>query len=73
MVMEKKVGNKWVETSRNENPEFVHKMLMDDLIAKKLCNCNWIKSIAYKPQYNGTSVIIVTNDNGYRAVFTIKR
>lgn len=71
VVYEKKEGRTYTETWRSENPEEVYERLSHSLIAKKLNNCGWIRSIKRVPLYNGFDRITVTHDNGGRDVYTV--
>lgn len=50
----------------------IHESLAHDLIAKKLHNASYIKSIKDRCNYDGTRTITVTYDNGCRRVYKIK-
>ena len=73
MVLEQKIKNKWyylhITTKTNE----IYKRLTEELIAKKLNSCTYIKSIKRSPLYNGFQRIYVTYDNNIRATYTIKQ
>lgn len=71
VVYEKKEGRTYTETWRSEKPEEVYERLSHCLIAKKLNNCTWIKSIKRVPLYNGFDRITITHDNGGRDVYTV--
>jgi len=71
VVYEKKEGRTYTETWRSEKPEEVYERLAHCLIAKKLNNCGWIRSIKRVPLYNGFDRITVTHDNGGRDVYTV--
>ncbi len=74
VVFQKKIGRNWIIESIPEGvtKEQLYHALMCDLIAKKLHNCTYIKSITDCPNYNGTRTITVTYDNNFRKVYTIK-
>lgn len=71
VVYEKKEGRTYTETWRSEKPEEVYERLAHCLIAKKLNNCGWIRSIKRVPLYNGFDRITITHDNGGRDVYTV--
>ena len=73
LTIEKKQGKKYVVTYQAEdNSAYLHRRLSKDLIAKKVNNCRYIKSIRRKPLYNGFSNIVVTYSNDVRATYTIE-
>lgn len=75
VVFQHKQGNEWVETWATEG-ERVYEDLAKDLIAKKLENCTYIRSIKRKQNYDGTNTITVnyTPDcGGGRRIYTIER
>lgn len=50
----------------------VYKALSNDIIAKKVNGCGYIKSIRRTPLYNGYQRIIVTYDNAVRRIYTVE-
>ena len=73
LTIEKKQGKKWIVTYQAEdNSAYLYRRLSHDLIAKKINNCGYIKSIRRHPLYNGFTNIIVTYDNDVRATYTIE-
>lgn len=71
-VTEKKEGKKWVECYVCEDRHLVNDHLMHALINKKLCQCTYIRSITRSPHYDGTQIITVYYDNGFRDTFTVE-
>lgn len=65
-------GKSWTTTYTTDNETDIFKSLSNDLIAKKLCNCTYIRSIKRIQNYNGTITIIVTYDNETRSIYTIQ-
>ena len=73
LTIEKKQGKKYVVTYQAEdNSAYFYRRLTKDLIAKKVSNCRYIKSIRREPLYNGMSNIIVIYSNDVRATYTIE-
>lgn len=68
---EKKNG-KYVTTFTNPNEAATHEDLAQELIAKKLCACTWIKSIKREQLYNGYVKIVVTYDHNGRRVYYVR-
>ena len=71
-VTEVKKGNKWEVTYIEVDELLIYKALTDDLIAKKINACKYIKSIKRMTNYDGTQNIIVNYDNGCRSTYTVK-
>lgn len=70
-VAQKKVGNKW-ETTHIMTDQFeIYRALSNDLIAKKLNGCSYIRSIKRTPNYDGTQTIVVLYNNGVKATYTV--
>lgn len=74
MVTEIKKGRNWVL----ENEEWVvtdkatvYERLAQDLIAKKINQCTYIKSIRRVPNYNGTQTITIYYGDNVRNIYTI--
>lgn len=65
-------GNTWSDTFSDYNETDVYKSLSRDLIAKKINQCRYIKSIKRIQNYNGFITIIVAYDNNTRSVYTVK-
>ena len=68
---------KWFEqdntcTWETNDPAEIHKDLMNDLIAKKLHKCTYIRSIKDRPNYDGTRTITVYHDNGCKRVYVVE-
>lgn len=71
-VFEIKEGRAWRETYTTTEPTEVYKYLAEELIAKKINACTYIRSIKRQNLYNGFQKIVVSYDNGGRSVYTIK-
>ena len=56
----------------NVNESQVYTELANELIAKKLNECLWIRSIKRKQLYNGFIEIVITYDHGGRRVYTVR-
>ena len=69
---EEKIGRKYVQTFECDDRSRVYKELADELIAKKLNECSWIRSIRREPLYNGFDHIYATYDHGVRRVYTVE-
>ena len=69
---EEKQGRKFVVTWESDDAMQVYDDLAHELIAKKINNCTWIRSIKRTPLYNGFDRITVTQDNGNRRIYTVK-
>lgn len=52
-----KQDGKYVETYRTEDPATVYEKLATELIAKKINECTWIKSITRVNLFDGTQQI----------------
>lgn len=62
-----KRGKNLVETFSSDDTEYVYKRLADELIAKKINCCRWIKSIKRENLYNGFQRITVVYNHGDNA------
>lgn len=72
-VVEVKRNGKYVrEEYVEQSGEEVYRHLANDLIAKKLNECRWIRSIRRRNNYDGTQTIVVSYDNDVRAIYTIE-
>lgn len=71
-IVEKKVGRAYEVQTVITDKATIHESLMKELIAKKLHQCRWIKSIRDSCNYDGTRDITVTYDNGFRSVYTVE-
>lgn len=71
-VYEAKQGKKYVNTFECHDAEQTYRDLAHEMIAKKINDCRWIKSIKRTPLYNGYDRITVTYDHGGRRIYTIK-
>lgn len=77
MRYEKKEGRQFIGTDANsDDATLVYDYLAHDLIAKKINACQYIKTIARKPLFNGFDQIIVTYCDGGRVygrrIYTVK-
>ncbi len=72
MVLQKRDGDKWIETARTNDYTSIYYHLARDIAAKKLNGCTWIKSIKRVQLYNGFIKIIVTQFNNYRTIYVVK-
>lgn len=72
-TFEVKEGREWVAQFANTDPVEVFKWLTDELIAKKLNQCAYIRSIKRENLYNGFQRITVTysSEHGGRSVYVI--
>ena len=71
-VFEVKEGRVWRESFVTTDPVEVYKFLAEELIAKKINACSYIRSIKRQNLYNGYQRIFISYDNGGRAIYTIK-
>ena len=71
-VFEVKEGRVWRKSFITTDPTEVYKFLAEELIAKKINACSYIRSIKRTNLYNGYQKIVISYDNGDRAVYTIK-
>ena len=72
MTIEVKNGKKYEVERVIENRAEVYESLARDMVNKKLCCCNYIKSIKRVNLYNGFEKIIVNYDNDVRRVYIIE-
>lgn len=70
-VYEEKRGSKYTQTFECHDGERTYRDLSNELIAKKINACTWIRSIKRIPLYNGFDRITVTYDHGGRRVYTV--
>ena len=59
-----KRGRNYVETFASDDKLYIYKRLADELIAKKINCCRWIKSFKRENLYNGFQRITVVYDHG---------
>lgn len=71
-IAEKKENNAWIKCYETFNETEIYKSLCTDLIAKKINQCRYIKTIKRIQNYDGTITIIVNYDNNTRSVYRIK-
>lgn len=71
-VFEVKEGRTWKEEFACTDTAEVYKWLAEELIAKKINACTYIRSIKRDNLYNGFQRITVAYDNGGRSVYTVK-
>ena len=67
-----KVGRNYKQGMIETDPEEVYKSLSEDLIAKKINNATYIRSIKREQLYNGFENITVYYSNNVKAVYTIE-
>lgn len=71
-VYQEKNGRTWETKHTDTDATSVYEWLSNELIAKKLNGCTWIKSIKRVNLYDGNQKITVTYDHGGRSVYTVK-
>lgn len=71
-IYEEKKNGKYVESFRCDDEQRVYDDLSHELIAKKLENCQYIRSIKRKQLYTGYIQIIVSYDHCGRRTYTIR-
>lgn len=71
-IVEVKIGRVYKAENTCTDTTEVYKALSNDIIAKKVNGCTYIKSIRREPLYNGYQRIIVTYDNKVRRVYTVE-
>ena len=71
-IAQKKENNNWINCYETYNETEIYKSLCNDLIAKKINACRYIKSIKRIQNYDSTIKIIVSYDNNTRSVYRIK-
>lgn len=71
-IAEKKENNTWIKCYETFNETEIYQSLCRDLIAKKINQCSYIRSIKRVQNYDGTITIIVSYDNKTRSVYRIK-
>lgn len=71
-TVEVKNGRKWEHSFTDHVEENVYKSLANDLIAKKINGCSYIRSIKRTPLYNGYQKIVVMHDNGVRTTYIVE-
>jgi hypothetical protein len=62
----------WVEAHTITDEATVYARLSEDLIAKKINKCLYIKSIKRVNNYDGTQNITAVYDHGVKVVYTVK-
>ena len=68
-----KKGNTYILDSYQTSEALeIYKRLTDSLIAKKINNCKWIRSIKRENLYNGYQKITIYQTNGIKEIYTIK-
>lgn len=72
MITEMKKARSWKVIWETDNEARVHEELMRDLVAKKLHECTYIKSIKETTDYTGYRTITVTYDNDTRRRYRIR-
>lgn len=71
-VVYTKINGKYVEQHSNDDPLYVYQRLSEDLIAKKINCCTYIRKITRTNLYNGYAQIAVNYDNNVKIIYTIK-
>lgn len=71
-VFEIKEGRNWRKTITTTDATDVYKFLTEELIAKKINNCRYIRSIKRENLYNGYQRITVSYADSGRAIYTIR-
>ena len=69
-ITQKKTGKTWINTYIDTCPDTVYKSLSCDLIAKKINQARYIKSIKRIQHYTHVE-IIVTYDNNVRSLYYV--
>ena len=72
-VTESKKNGKYEVTYTLTDVTEVYKSLAQALIAKKINNCSYIKSIKRVNNYDGTQNITITYDNNVRNIYTVEQ
>lgn len=71
-IAQKKEDNNWINCYETYNETEIYKSLCNDLIAKKVNACRYIRSIKRTQNYDGTITITVSYDNKTRSVYRVK-
>lgn len=72
-VCQIKNGKTWETTYTETDPGSVYAALSRDLIAKKINECKYIRSIKRTPNYDGTCTIAVLYSTGdVRSIYTVQ-
>ena len=69
-IAQKKTGKTWINTYIDTCPDTVYKSLSCDLVAKKINQARYIKSIKRIQHYTHVE-IIVTYDNNVRSLYYV--
>lgn len=69
-IAQKKNGKTWINTYTDNNPDTIYKSLASDVIAKKINQARYIKSIKRIQHYTHVE-IIVTYDNDVRSLYYV--
>lgn len=69
-IAQKKTGKTWVNTYTDNNPDTVYKSLASDVIAKKVNQARYIKSIKRIQRYSHVEIIVLY-DNDVRSVYYV--
>ena len=72
VIYEAREGRGFVKEWEHSDPAEVYKDLAAELIAKKINNCKWIRSIKRRQLYNGYLEITVNYPHGGRRIYTVK-
>jgi len=72
MIAQLKLSDgKWHDNCVFTDEAEIYRRLSENLIAKKINKCLYIKSISRRQNYDGTHDITVTFVNGVRHIYTI--
>lgn len=71
-VVEEKIGRTYEVIHTCNDEKQVYEDLAHELIAKKINQCTYIRSIKRHNNYDGTENITVSYDNNVRRIYTIK-
>ena len=72
-VIELKSGKTWIYYRTVTDPLEIYESLENDLVAKLIHKCTYIKRIKRDPLYTGYERITVTYDNDVRSIYTVKQ
>ena len=71
-TMYAKNGRNWELLSYDNTAETVHKELLDNIVAKKMHGCSYIRSIKETCNYDGTRTFTVYFSNDVKAVYIVE-
>ena len=67
-----KEGNTWKQTFKETDVARVEHSLLNDLVAKKMHKCTYVKSIKESCNYDGTRTFTIYYDNNVKNVYTVE-